>query len=126
MVKGKDPQELRENPRIQIGGKKLPELPVNAAIGQLTKLKGDELEITTRSNPTLAKAASVGYIYTHTFASSYVQGRIEQIERLAISAGGQGRRDLIDAVKAGGRIPDAYYGGERGSREFTGLREVDD
>lgn len=121
----KDPQELRENPQIRPRSG-MPELPVNTAIKQLTKLGGDELEISTRSNPTLARAASVGYIYSHVYGSKYVQGRIEQIERLAISAGGAGRRDMIDAVKAGGRIPDAYYGAPKSSPEWRDMREVDE
>lgn len=120
---GRTADDLRAEPRIVIDGQG-PELPVNTAIEQLTQLQGDGLEITTRTSPALAKAAAVGYIYTHTFKSAYVRGRIEQTERLAISTQGQGRKDLIEAVKAGGRMPDSYItGGSGGNREYRDIWE---
>lgn len=120
----KDVADLRSNPRIILDGQ-APELPVNTAIEQLTQLRGDGLEITTRTSPALAKAAAVGYIYAHTFNSGYVQGRIEQTERLAVSTQGQGRKDLIEAVKAGGRMPDSYITGGPGgkNREYDTMWE---
>lgn len=124
MAKEKTANDLRKEPNILM--RSTPELPVNTAIDQLTQLSGDRLEISTRSSPMLARAASVGYIYSHTFGSGYVQGRIEQVERLAVSNGGEGRKDMIEAVRAGGRMPDAYYQGGRGSKEFRGMWEVDE
>ena len=41
---------------------------------------------------------------------------VEQTERLAVSTQGQGRKDLIEAVKAGGRMPDSYITGGPGGR----------
>lgn len=121
----KPAKDLRENPTITMRSDS-PELPVNTAISQLTKLEGTELEISTRTSPQLARAASVGYIYTTVYGSEYVRGRVEQIERLAISNGGQGRTDLIEAVKAGGRMPDAYMTGGKRSSEYSGVWEVND
>lgn len=119
----KSAEDLRSEPRIILDGQG-PELPVNTAIDQLTRTSGDDLELSTRSNPRMFAAASVGYIYTHVFGSKYVQGRVEQMERLAVSTNGQGRRDLIDTVKAGGRMPDSYVqGGGSGSREYRDLWE---
>ena len=127
MASKKTSEDLRKNPNITIKSG-APELPVNTAISQLTRLEGNELEISTRSGPVMARAAAVGYIYTHVFGSGYVQGRIEQLERLAISAGGQGRKDLIEAVKAGGRMPDSYITGNAGgkSREYRDIYLEDD
>ena len=34
---------------------------------------------------------------------------MEQIERFLISYEGLGRKDQIDALSAGGKLPDAYY-----------------
>lgn len=101
--------DLRDNPRIQLEQDTRPELPVKAIVGHLTIEDGAELEIMTRTTPAVVRAARIGYIYANVFRSAYVAGSVEQIERLAVSVGGQGRRDLIDAVEAGGKVPDAYY-----------------
>lgn len=74
----------------------------------------------TRTNPTLARACHLGYIFCTTIAhdnedcqpeygNPYVMGYIELQERLAVSMAGKGRQDLIDALNAGGKLPDSYY-----------------
>lgn len=103
---------------------KRPELPVNTALDKLSKLDGEELEISTRSNTTLNRAAAAGLIYVFAFNSGYAAARVEQIERLAVSVDGQGRRDVIDAIAAGGKVPDEYLNGDpMRSSEFSNLRE---
>lgn len=112
--------DLREDPDVKPRqGKR--DLPVNTALGQLTTLEGQGLEITTRTDTALAHAAAFAYIYTSIYHSAYVRGRIEQVERLAISREGAGRRDLIDTVKAGGPMPENYL--ESASGEFSNLRD---
>lgn len=116
--------DLRENPRIQLEQDTRPELPVKAIVGHLTVEDGAELELMTHTTPAVVRAARIGYIYARVFRSSYVAGSVEQIERLAVSVGGQGRRDLIDAVEAGGKVPDAYYGEQgRKSSEASAVWE---
>ncbi len=123
MPKGKPIGDLRNNPRVGAQSKR-PELPVNTALDKLSKLGGEELEISTRSNTTLNRAAAAGLIYTFTFKSGYAAARVEQIERLAVSVDGQGRRDVIDAIAAGGKVPEEYLNGDpMRSSEFDNLRD---
>lgn len=86
-----------------------PELPVKDIARRLTVETGPALEITTRTTATMAFAARFCMVYTERFTSSYAAAVAGQIERLAISMGGQGRRDLIDALQAGGSVPGEYY-----------------
>lgn len=86
-----------------------PELPVKDIAKRLTVEDGAAIEITTRTTATMAYAAQFCLIYTERFKSNYAKARIGQIERLAISMAGQGRRDLIDALQAGGAVPGEYY-----------------
>ncbi len=124
MPRGKPIGDLERNPKIGAQAAKRPELPVNTALDKLSKLDGKELEISTRSNTTLNRAAAAGLIYMFAFGSGYAAARVEQIERLAVSVGGQGRRDVIDAIAAGGKVPDEYLNGDPGrSAEYTDLRE---
>ena len=95
----KSADSLIDNPVFQQQAQP-PELPVRTALSKLTTTKGDDLEMTTRATPQIVRAAQVGYIYARIYGSSYIQGRVEQMERLAVSMGGQGRRDLIDTVEA--------------------------
>ncbi len=117
--------DLRKDPKVRPQNRR-PELPVNTALDKLSKLDGEELEISTRSSTVLNRAAAAGLIYTYTFQSDYAAARVEQIERLAVSVDGQGRRDVIDAIAAGGRVPDEYLNGDPSRGDFENLREEDD
>lgn len=92
------------------------EAPVTGVLRNFMVEDGKRLELMTRANPTLARAAQIGFIFANMIktddgatGSAYVSGRIEQIERLAVSLSGLGRQDQIAALQAGGRLPDAYY-----------------
>lgn len=102
-------KDLSASAPILIDRGNKPELPVKDIARRLTVETGAPLEITTRTTATMAYAAQFCLIYTERFNSSYAAARIGQIERLAISMGGQGRRDLIDALAAGGAVPGEYY-----------------
>lgn len=86
-----------------------PEAPVSVVLKNLTETEGKKLEVLTRTNPALANAAQIGYIFSHVFGSKYVAGRVELIERLAISMDGKGREEQISALQAGGSLPDTYF-----------------
>lgn len=115
MTMGRSPMDLAKNPEPpKTSGK--PDAPVTVVIRDLMTDSGKPLEILTRTNPHLAKAAQICYIFGHQIAdengelgNQYVNSRMEQIERLAISMNGKGRDDLIAALNAGGRLPDSYY-----------------
>ncbi len=126
MPRGKPIGDLGKNPRVGGLQTKRPELPVNTALDKLSKLDGEELEISTRSSTVLNRAAAAGLIYTFTFQSNYAAARVEQIERLAVSVDGQGRRDVIDAIAAGGKVPDEYLNGDPSRGDFENLREEGD
>lgn len=116
--------DLEKDMRMRTGSRaERPDLPVNTALRKLSQLHGPELEISTRTNTTINRAAAAALIYTYRFNSAYAAARIEQVERLAISVDGQGRRDIIDTVAAGGQVPDEYLNGPGRTYEFSNLRE---
>lgn len=88
---------------------RVPTPPVKKALKALMISDGDELELTTHAGASLVRAVDLGHVYVAAFNLDYVRGRVERLERLAVSVGGQGRRDLIDAVQAGGALPPEYY-----------------
>lgn len=81
---------------------------LTTVLDNLATTGGVELEIFTRTTPTLAKAALLGYIYNTMIIDSgesspgcpYVLGRIEQLERFAVSMDGGGRADQIAALQS--------------------------
>ena len=83
--------------------------PVSKAISFLSVTDGDLLEILTRTNRSIVAAIDSGSVYVYRYKSAYILSRIQQIERLAISTGGLGRSELIEAVRAGGSMPDSFY-----------------
>lgn len=99
-----------------------PDPPVSKGMGYLTKTDGLALEILTRTNREIVSAINAGYAFAVRYNSPYIRNKIEQLERLAISAGGRGRQEVIDVVRAGGQMTDAFYDG--GSRTF--YREGDE
>ena len=111
--------KLKNNPP-PIKQEKPKEAPIQTAYKYLTVTEGETLELMTRTNPTLAKACHLGYIFNTTIAhddengnpeygNPYVAGYIEMQERLAVSMAGKGRQELIDALGQGGKLPDSFY-----------------
>ena len=120
----KSASELADNPRFIPPSPGASELPVTTALDKLTITDGQMLEIMTRADPGVIRAAQILYIYTNVYQSQYAAGRMEQLYRLKISQDGLGRRELIDVVDAGGRIPDsALAGGMPRYAETTYFRE---
>lgn len=106
---GRPAKELTPQAPILVETSQKPELPVKDIARRLTVEEGKPLDITTRTNPALAEAAQFANAWVYRYGSNYASGRIAQVERLAISMNGQGRRDLIDALTAGGSVPGEYY-----------------
>lgn len=86
-----------------------PDPPVSKGLGYLTTVEGTSMEVLTRTTPKIVRAIDAGTVYVARYQSAYIQKRIEQIERLAVSNGGLGRDELIRMIEAGGRLPDSYY-----------------
>lgn len=70
------------------------------ALNILTQTEDDLLELMTRTTPILSKACAVSYSMIATFRSPYVYGRINQVERLAVSFGGKGREEIVKSLGA--------------------------
>lgn len=86
-----------------------PPAPITVVLDNLTVTEGKKLNILTRTNPNLANAVQIGYIYSTMFNSQYVASRVETIEQLAISMDGKGREEQIGALQAGGKLPDSFF-----------------
>lgn len=83
--------------------------PVTKGMGFLASTSGPRLEMMTRTNRAIVSGISAGAAYMQRYNSRYIRARVERIERLAISTGGQGRAEMIQMVGAGGPVTDAYY-----------------
>lgn len=128
--------DLLDSPEVPDVGE-MPEsigmTPYDKAYDLLSALGGQKLEIMTRTNPRLVQAANVAYNITSSFGSRYIGGKINQIMRFAVSMGGEGRKEIVESLRAGGDMPDAYFeaqaGGGRGGppKTFTdAVGEEDD
>lgn len=118
----KDASDLLTNPvDVATGARKAPDAPVTVVLKNLMTTEGKELEVLTRTNPNLANAAQIGFIFASIYGSHYVASRVELIERLAISMDGKGREEQINALQAGGKLPDSYFE-KKGNSEFSEAR----
>ena len=96
--------ELEKRPLFK--GNNPPEAPVSKGIANLTSEDGPRLQLMTRvRSKEVLQAVAIANIYTNIYGSKYVKGRINEILRMNVSIDGQGRRDIIDIVEAGGTLP---------------------
>lgn len=103
--------ELEKHPLFKLNSN--PEAPVSKGISNLTSEDGPRLQLMSRVNSReMLQAVAIANIYTHIYGSKYVKGRIDEALRMNVSIGGQGRRDIIDIVEAGGSLPPEYYTGQ--------------
>lgn len=100
--------DLKNNPNMHtMPG--TPEAPVKTVVDKLSATEGKQLQLTTRTSSSIARAMHAAYLYGELFDLQVIRGEAELLMRMAISQGGQGRRDLIDSLEAGGRMPAEYY-----------------
>lgn len=93
------------------------ETPFRQAIDLLAVTEGKELELFSRATHQIADAARIGYNMSWRFGSRYIEGQIEQLERLSVSISGQGRDEVVRSLQAGSGVPDAYYEMQSGSNK---------
>lgn len=117
----KDASDLLSNPQTIAKTPSKPDAPVSVVLKNLMTTEGKELEVLTRTNPNLANAAQIGFIFATIYGSKYIASRVELIERLAISMEGKGREEQISALQAGGKLPDAYFD-KKPNAEFSEAR----
>ena len=104
--------DLLENP-VFLGQRKQPDPPVTTGMRHITTTTGPLLEEMGRiRGPQMIEAHEMAIIYIDGYGSKYIRRQIETMDRLSIGIDGLGRREIIDIVEAGGRLPDAYYTGE--------------
>ena len=90
-----------------------PDAPVTKGIENLTSEEGARLQLMSRiTSKEMQQAIAIANIYTNIYGSKYVKGRIDEILRTHVSINGQGRRDIIDVIEAGGSLPPEYYTGQ--------------
>lgn len=94
-------------------------------MGILTGQSGPLLQMMTRMTPAALRAEEIGDIYVRIYGSQYVKGRLELLERCLVSIDGGGRQDMIESLRAGGAVPDAYYYGKDGGKptEYAYIRD---
>lgn len=85
------------------------ETPFDKTYSSLTITGGATLEMLTRTTKPLAKAIGVGYLVTANFRSPYVQGRVDSLMRVAVSAGGKGRTEMVQCLSSGSGVGDGFY-----------------
>ena len=93
------------------------ETPFRQAIDLLAVTHGKELELFSRATHQIAQAARIGYNMSFRFGTRYVEGQIEQLERLSVSIRGLGRDEVVRSLQAGSGVPDAYYEMQSGSNK---------
>ena len=94
------------------------ETPFDKAYTVLTSTSGPILELMTRTTPKLATALIVAYTVRYNFKSEYVGGKMDGLMRSHVSFGGRGRNEMVQSLKAGSGVPDAYYTRDGGSRGY--------
>lgn len=100
--------DLKNNPHLRTMPE-APEAPVKTVVDKLSATEGKQLQLTTRTNASIAKAMHTAYLYGEIFDLQVIRGEAELLMRMAISQGGLGRRELIDSLDAGGKMPAEYY-----------------
>lgn len=96
--------DMLKNPQVR-DVDEMPEIAGDSAFDKaleiLKVLSGPELEIMTRTTPRLVDMVNVAYNLVSNFHSPYIAGRADQCMRLAVSMRGEGRREIVDSLKAG-------------------------
>lgn len=88
------------------------ELPIKTTVKVLTQTSGRGLKQHTRATKGLIDAVMFGFPYVHRWEDDYVSDMLDDLMCLAIGMDGQGRKEQIDCLNAGGQLPDAYYNNE--------------
>ena len=106
--------------------KTIPDPPVSHGMDILCTLDGKQLQIVTRANAQIVEGIRSAAAFVARYHSTYIAETQESLMRLAVSSGGKGRTEMIEIVKAGGQMPDAYYGDPKGSRYNIPIPTVND
>lgn len=120
----KSPMDLESNPIINLSGQKTPELPIRTTTKILTQTEGRGLKQNTRTTPGLVNAVMFGFAWVQRWGDDYVGNMLDDLMCLAISRDGKGREEQIECLRAGGSVPDAYYGGKPSRNGVPGYQDT--
>lgn len=107
-MKRKAPKDLLDEDPIYTGPTQ-PDPPVSKGIDILSTLEGKSLETMTRTNRAIVAGILSGSAFAYRYKSQYISDQTDRLMRVAISRGGEGRKDIIEIIRAGGQMPDAFY-----------------
>lgn len=108
--------DLINHPFFSAGNNR-PDPPVATGLKILTTERGKRLEMVSRvRGEEMVRALQIGTIYTEVYGSKYVRERVDQIKRVSKSINGEGIKELIDMVEAGGKMPGEFFTGPQGKK----------
>lgn len=115
MRKKKTADDLKKNPMLV--NKIDPNTPpVSFVLSNLLTTGGKQLEIMTRSTPEMQKARTTTFFFATQIKTrrggtgiEYANEMYEQLMRLSCSLNGEGRKEQIACLQAGGQLPDSFY-----------------
>lgn len=110
--------ELLDEPFLDSFDESTP-TPFDQTVDYLATTEGKKLELFHRSTPAVAEALQVSYSMVYRFQSKYIQGKGNQLMRLTVSREGAGRQELVDSLKAGSGVPDAFYESQGSNAGFS-------
>lgn len=117
MSRKKSALDLMDEDYIDPPAPSMPDAPVNTVVKAQTPTRGHPLEIGSRiTNRNMSDALQISYTMVESYHSKYVAGKKDLLLRMSISKDGLGRSELIDTLKAGGSMPDAYYDSPSGEK----------
>lgn len=92
------------------------EAPINTVLTNFMTESGPGLELLTRTTPQLARCAEICMIFGSQIkmedgkmGSPFVRELWALIMRMSVSMDGRGRQEQIEALQAGGSLPESYF-----------------
>lgn len=82
--------------------------PQTLALGHLTETDGPELDMLCNCTRDIARAVHFCKLFEMS-GSKYARDIADYLKCMSVSKDGEGRKSLIDVVKAGGELPGEYY-----------------
>lgn len=110
--------DLLEEPLLDSFEESTP-TPFDQTVDYLATTKGETLELFHRSTPRVAEALQLSYNMVYRFKSRYIQGKGNQLMRLTVSREGTGRQELVDSLRAGSGVPDAFFESQGSNAGFS-------
>lgn len=99
---------------------KLPDLPIKVTMDKLTETEGRGLMQVARGTKKLVEAVMFVYPWEARWNDDYARAKKDYLLNLSISMNGDGRKELVDCLDAGGQIPDGYF-----TQDGSGIRKGD-